>query len=108
MAYNFSPEIQNAAKYMKRKMVFSRIMGVFFCLLAAAAITLLALQITPHSTTILLICFSLAGMFMSNGNLQSIKNGRKLYVVNILLATLCFAGMIAYMVISLMDGTLAF
>ena len=108
MAYNFSPEVQNAAKYMKRKLIFSRIMGVFFCLLAAVAVALLALQLTPHSTTILLICFSLAGMFMSNGNLQSVKNGTKLYVVNILLASLCFAGMIAFMVISIMNGTLSF
>lgn len=108
MAYNFSPEVQNAAKYMKRKMIFSRIMGVFFCVLAAVAVALLALQLTPHSTTILLICFALAGMFMSNGNLQSVKNGRKLYVVNILLASLCFAGMITFMVISLTNGTLSF
>ena len=108
MAHKFSPEVENAGKYMKRKLIYSRIMGVFFCLIAAGAVALLALQLTPHSTTILLICFALAGMFMSNGNLQSVKNGKKLYVVNILLAWICFVAMIAFMVISFTNGTLGF
>lgn len=106
MAHKFSPEVQDMAKYMKRKMVYSRIMGVFFCLLAAGAIALLALQISGHYTTILLICFSLAGMFMSNGNLQSVKNGKKMYIVNILLACLFFAGVIAFTVLSFTTGAL--
>lgn len=108
MAQKVSPEVQNVGKYLKRKMVYARLMGLGFCLLCAGALALLALQMTDHNTTILLICFCMAGLFMSNGNLQSVKNGRKMYVVNMLLACLFFLAVIAFTVLSFTSGQMTF
>lgn len=101
-------EMQQMAKFMKRQLVFSRIIGVLFCLLCAGTLALMYFEIFDHWTCMMIISFSLAGIFISNSYLQGIKTGKKWQVLNMVLAFICYCAVIVFVVIGFVQGTIKF
>ena len=105
---NTSPELKEIARYMKRNLVYSRIMGVLFCLLCAAALAFLYFKVFDPWTCMMVVSFALAGIFISNAQLQGIKVGRRWQVVNLVIAFVCYAAVIVFVVIGFVNGTIRF
>lgn len=104
-------ELQKVAKYMKRSLVFSRLMGLIFCLICAGALALMYFKVFDQWMCMIVVSFSMAGIFICNSYLQSIKsakNGRTWQVVNLLLAFLCYCAVITFVTIAFVNGSLKF
>lgn len=108
MQKNMNNELQQVAKYMKRQLVFSRIIGTLFCLMCAATLALMYFEIFDHWTCMMIISFSLAGVFISNSYLQGIKSSRKWQVTNLIVSFVCYGAVIVFVVIGFVQGTIKF
>lgn len=98
--------IKEFGRYMKTKMFFARIMGLIFCLVCAGALALLYFKIVDKWTIIVIITFAMACIFMSNSFLQTVKAGRGWQVFNLLLAFVCYAAVITFVTIGILEGTI--
>ncbi|MBO5394792.1 MAG: hypothetical protein J6A28_02680 [Clostridia bacterium] len=104
-------QLKDVAKYMRRSLIVSRIMGLLFCLVCAGALTLMYFKIFDQWMCMIVVSFSMAGIFICNSYLQSIKcvkNGRTWQIVNLILAFLCYCAVIVFVVICFVNGSLKF
>lgn len=76
--------------YLRRKMMISRIFGIFACLVAIAGLVLKLLEVIDEWLCLLLIVYSLGTIFSLNGNLQDIKVGNPWQRVNFACAILMY------------------
>ena len=104
-----NPGVQEWGDWLKRKLIYSRILGVICSLLCAGAMVLLYFKIGNFNNWMctIVICFSMAGVFMANSNIQAVRSGRKWQVVNMLLALLCYAAVVVLVTISMLNGFIA-
>ncbi len=68
--------------YLRRKMMISRIFGIFACLVAITGLVLKLLEVIDEWLCLLLIVYSLGTIFSLNGNLQDIKVGNPWQRIN--------------------------
>ena len=108
MQKNTSPEIRELAKYMKRQLVFSRIIGLLFCLSCAGALALMYIGYLDEWTSMVVVSFSLAAIFMANSYLQGIKSSKKWQMTNMVLAIFCYCAVVVFVVLGFTQGTIKF
>lgn len=68
--------------YLKRKMMVSRIMGIFCCLLAIGAIAIYYLKTINNWLCVITIAYCVATIFTANSFLQDIKVGNPWQRIN--------------------------
>ncbi len=76
--------------YLRRKMMISRIFGIFACLVAITGLVLKLLEVIDEWLCLLLIVYSLGTIFSLNGNLQDIKVGNPWQRINFACAILMY------------------
>ena len=106
-----NPELKKVAKYMKRSLIFSRIMGIVFCLIAAGTLALLYFNIFDQWMCMITLSFSMAGIFISNSSLQnirSIEKGRTWQIINLILAFVCYCAVITFVTMGFLNGAISF
>ena len=101
-----SAPIRAYNKYLKSKLFFSRIMGLIFCLICAGALTLMYFKILDKWITMVVIAFAMACIFIANSFLQNVKAGRKWQVINLILALVCYAGVVTFVTLGFIEGTI--
>ena len=74
--------MQELNAYLKRKMMISRIFGIFACLVAITGLVLKFLEIVDDWLCLMMIVYSLGTIFALNGNLQDIKVGNPWQRIN--------------------------
>lgn len=91
---SYSNQIQGYSKSLKKRMIVSRLFGIFGCCVGIASIVLYSFyKETTHWQWLCLIMmtYSLGMIFMQNCNLQAVKVGNPWQRVNGLCAILLFA-----------------
>ena len=101
-----SPKVSQWGKTLKKKMVFSRLAGLLFCLLCLGSLALMYFKIIDRWMCLIMISFLMACIFISNSYLQGAKLGRKWQAINLFLALICYAAVITFITIAFMKGTL--
>ncbi|MBE7074197.1 MAG: hypothetical protein E7379_03815 [Clostridiales bacterium] len=102
-----SGPVQEWGRYMKSKMRFARFMGFLFCLVVLGALALLYFEMLDRWTCMILLCFSMATIFMSNSYLQGIKVGKRWQVVNLILAFVFYIAVITLVTLAIVEGSLS-
>ncbi len=74
--------MQELSAYLKRKMMISRIFGIFACLVAITGLVLKFLELLDDWLCLMMIVYSLGTIFALNGNLQDIKVGNPWQRIN--------------------------
>ena len=93
-------------KYLKRKMMTARIIGIIACLATIAGIVLKYFDIINEWLCIISISYSLGVIFSYNSNLQDIKVGNPWQRINAICAILIFAFVLFLVVYGFVSGQL--
>ena len=101
-----SAPVSEWGRYMKSKLVFARLAGLLSCLICAAALVLLYFKIVDKWMCIILVTFSMAGIFISNSFLQNVKRGRAWQIVNLVISLVCYVAVITFITIAFMEGVI--
>lgn len=91
MAVNISrKDVQDYAGFLKRRMMMSRILGIFTCLLGIACIVLFYLKIVNDWMCLVVLAYCMANCFSLNSNLQGVKVGNPWQRVNSICAIILY------------------
>lgn len=82
--------MQGYNAFLKRKMMISRIFGIFACLVAITGLVLKFLNLVDDWLCLMMIVYSLGTIFALNGNLQDIKLGNPWQKINIFCSILMY------------------
>ncbi len=74
--------LQKEAKYLKKRMTISRVIGIFACLLALTGIAVYYLSLINEWLCMILIAYCLGSIFTSNSFIQDMKVGNPWHRVN--------------------------
>ena len=74
--------LQAQAQFFKRKMIVSRILGIFCCLMVIAGLAVYYLKLFNEWFCAIIICYSIATIFIANSFLQDIKVGNPWQRIN--------------------------
>lgn len=96
--------MKEESKYFKRKINFSKFMGFLFAVLGVVGVVLCYLKIVDEWLAMIIILFSCASCFYSNGTIQGIRSGRTMQILNLLLAFCFFMAVLVIMVIAFVYG----
>ncbi|MBQ8444750.1 MAG: hypothetical protein IJX25_05310 [Clostridia bacterium] len=103
-----SAPVREWGRYMKSKLAFARLAGLFFCLVCAGSLALLYFKIFDQWMCIIMVSFSMACIFIANSFLQSVKTGRTWQVVNLILSAICYVAVITFVTIGFIEGSISF
>lgn len=84
--------------YLKRKMMFARILGIIACLVALAGIVLRYLNLFNTWLCLILISYCLGIIFTFNSNLQNVKVGNPWQRINSICAVVMYM-LVAFLII---------
>ena len=101
--YGYNP-MQEESKYFKRKINFSKFIGFLFAALGIVGIVLLYLQKVDEWLSMIIILFSCACCFYSNGAIQGIRRGRKMQILNLIIAFAFFVAVVVFVVLGFIYG----
>lgn len=104
---NVNSPAQNYAAFLRRKMIMSRIIGIFACLIAIAAIVLLYFRFVTEWLCIIVIGYAMATIFSNNSFLQGVKTGNPWQRINMMCAIFFYVAVIALIVYGFATGELA-
>ena len=75
-----APQVQQWGKFLKRKLIYSKLLGVTYCLICALAMVGLYFDFLNDYMCMIMIFFSIAAIFIANSSIQGIrysKNGKR-------------------------------
>lgn len=98
--------MQAQAGFYKRKMIMSRIIGIFCCLLAIGAIILYYLKPINEWVCLITISYCVATTFVANSFLQDIKVGNPWQRINGICAIIMYLFSVFLIVWGFVDGQL--
>lgn len=91
---NYSEQMQEYTKALKRRLVLSRLIGILGCLVGIACIIFYAFfrgDVQWQWLCLIMMVYSLGMIFMQNCNLQAVKVGNPWQRVNGICSILLFA-----------------
>ena len=106
MKKNNSP-IQSYGSYLKRKMIMTRILGIFACLIALGSIALMYYNLVSEWICIIAIGYAMATAFSSNSFLQGVKVGNPWQRINMVCAIFFYMAVLALIVYGFICGELS-
>lgn len=74
--------LQKEAKYLKKRMLISRVIGILACILSLTGIVVYYLSLINEWLCIILIAYCLGNIFTSNSFIQDMKVGNPWHRVN--------------------------
>lgn len=97
---------QDHISYLKRKMIVSRLTGIFACLIGLASIVLLYLKLLDEWMCIIIIGYAMATAFSSNSFLQGAKVGNPWQRLNFACAIFFYIVVVVLIVYGFISGEL--
>jgi len=101
-----SPTMQTYSAFLRRKMILSRILGIFACLIAIASIVLMHLKFVSEWMCIIFISYAMATIFSNNSFLQGIKIGNPWQRINMISSIFFYLCVFALIIIGFIEGQL--
>lgn len=104
---NVNSPAQSHTAFLRRKMIMSRIIGIFSCLLALTAIILMYYKVASEWLCTIAIGYALATIFSNNSILQGAKTGNPWQRINLICAILFYIIVIALIILGFSNGALS-
>ncbi len=93
--------------FLRRKMIFARIMGILACAIAIASIVLMYYKMLSEWLCVIMIGYGMATAFSSNSFLQDIKIGNPWQRINMACAVFFYFGVFFLIIYGFVTGNLS-
>ena len=104
LKYKKEVSMNDYVKHLKRKVMFSRITGIFACLVAIAGLVLKLLGVVADWWCIIMIAYAIATIFLLNANIQDIRVGNPWQRINTICSLIMFLFVIFLLVYGFTSG----
>jgi hypothetical protein len=98
---------KNYNAFLRRKMIFARIMGILACGVAIASIVLMYYKLLSEWLCIIMIGYGMATAFSSNSFLQDIKIGNPWQRINMICAVFFYLVVFFLIIYGFVTGNLS-
>lgn len=99
--------LQKDAAQMRRKMISSRVIGIFCCLLAIACIAVYYFKVINEWLCIVILTYCMGTIFTSNSFIQDVKVGNPWQRINGIVSVILYLLVAALIVYGFVTGNLS-
>lgn len=104
---SYKNQIQQYNKYLCRRMMISRIIGILACMLGIASLILMYFGKVSEWMCIIMLTYAMATSFSSNSFLQNIKSANAWHRLNTVCSVIFYIFVIALIIYGFITGELS-